>query len=241
MHLPARLIRAHADDTPGHRPALSPREQDRRDRILANALTLMAQYGRHSLTMAAFATGLRLSPAMVRRHFPDLDNLFAEILRAHLHAIAGAIGAIPPDTPNPQAARRAAYIAATRTASGNLTAAHLLLVRDRHLLPPDEAHSIEHMRGLLAETLAGPGGHAALVLLDAPDFQAPQIEAMLEAAAAHPATAPAQHTAEPLQRAAPAHRPEPPKPPNTTFSPAMLRSRHHPDRASHRVRAGPGH
>jgi AcrR family transcriptional regulator len=198
MPLPARIIRRQCDDLPGQRPFLSLKEEERCTRILDAGQMIMAIYGRAGIRMTEFALGLRMSPLTVRRYFPDLDHLLGEILRRHLQVIIRTIGTVPRDAPNRQQARRAAYLAATRTGLGAPTEAHLLLIRDRHLLPPDEAEPIECLRATIGDILAGEQAQVALALLDTPELNAAEIEAALAA------------VVRPRQAATP--QPEPPRP-----------------------------
>jgi AcrR family transcriptional regulator len=154
----------------------------------------MATYGRAAIGLTAFALGMRMAPATIRRAFPDMDYLLAEILRRHLRAIVAALAEIPRDAPHRDQARRAAYLAVTRT-HGAPTEAHLLLIRDRHLLPPDEAAPLEALRASIGDILAGPHAIAALALLDTPELTPTQIETAL-AALTNPPT-PTQQTGQP--------------------------------------------
>jgi AcrR family transcriptional regulator len=178
MLTPARILRAHADSMPGNRPKPSPKERDREDRILHTAEVLMARFGRSKITMTNFALALRMSRSTIRWHFVDLDCVLAEILQRHLRAISKAIGGVPPDAPDLLAARRAAYLAATRQ-FGALTQAHRLLTRDRHMLPRDLLEPVEQMRDMIGESVGGANGAVVLSLLDGEVFQARQIEAMI--------------------------------------------------------------
>ncbi len=175
------MIRRHCDDLPGQRPKTSWAEQDRQTRILDGAQFIMATYGRAAIRLTDLALGMRMSPHTIRRHFPDMDYLLAEILRRHLNAIVTAVGKIAYDAPNRDQARRAAYLAATRTPFGAPTEAHLLLIRDRHLLPQDEFEPIEDLRASIGNIIAGPHATAALALLDTPELTAAEIEAALTA------------------------------------------------------------
>jgi AcrR family transcriptional regulator len=243
MHIPARILRAEEEDRSGIRLDLTGREIEQRDTILAAATNHMARHGRHAITLAAFALALRMPAGAIRRIFPDLDNLLGEILRRHLHEIARAIGRVAHDAPNRAAARRAAYLEYTRGPFGGLTPAHTLLVRDRHLLPPDESESVEATRASIGLALAGDNGATALALLDAPEVELPQIEAALAVppagiwrrpAAAAPQTAatptetsplpepgnPAEHAAQDHPRCAAIPVTWTPSPPAFTFEPA---------------------
>ena len=117
MPIPARIIRRQCDDLPGQRPHASWKDQDRQTRILDGAQSIMATYGRAAIGLTAFALGMRMAPATIRRAFPDMDYLLAEILRRHLRAIVAALAEIPRDAPNRDQARRSAYLSVTRTPS----------------------------------------------------------------------------------------------------------------------------
>jgi AcrR family transcriptional regulator len=183
MPTPTRILRTLADGLPNARPILSARELDRQDRILDTACALMARYGRANLTFSALAIAMRLAPATIRRHFPDLDTILFELLLRHLQAICRAIAEIPFTHPNAQAAKRAAYMAYTRTAFSAPTDIHTLLVRERHTLPPDLEAQIEEVRDIIGNLLVNEWPDAALSLLDNPFLQPPQIEATLAAIA----------------------------------------------------------
>ncbi len=185
MPTAARTIRTHIDDLPGARPRLSSRDLDREARIVAAATSILARFGRANITFNDFAVGMRMAPATIRRHFADLDTLLADILYRHLAAIAAALGDAPAGD-DPQAARRAAYVAATRSAFNAPLNAHLLLVRERYSLPADLAEPLEQLREQIGFMLAGAHGDTALSLLDTPDLLLPQIETMLAALVAPP-------------------------------------------------------
>jgi AcrR family transcriptional regulator len=183
MPTPIRTLRAHFDDIPNARPHLSARELDREDRILEAARILMARFGRSNLTLTSLAMAMRLSPASIRRLFPDLNSILFELLIRHLRAISCALGEIPHNHPNRLAALRAAYVAFTRNGPAATTDIHTLLIRERHFLPPDLAAHVEHLRDLLGQSLAKDHADTTLILLDNPFLQPPQIEAMLAALA----------------------------------------------------------
>lgn len=179
MHIPQRILRAEVDDLPGERARRSTRDLETQDRILRAAQYLFARHGRASFSLTDLTVALRMSPATLRRQFCDLESILAEIILRHLHAIAVALGKVPFDAPNAHAARRAAYLAYTRTAFNAPTEAHLLLVRDRLTLPPDLAEPIEATRHVIGDLVAGPDAAIALVLLDATELQGGQIETIL--------------------------------------------------------------
>ncbi len=216
MPVAARHLRAIADNYPANHPHLSSRERERKAHIVGTATAMMATYGRHALNMGSFAIAVRMAPATIRRYFADLDALLAEILVRHLKEVCAAIGAAPRDAANPAAAQREAYIRATRTSCNGHVARHTLLLRDRHMLPPDLAEPIEQFRLQIGQMLAGPDAEIALALLDEPNLHPEQIEAMLAAlpqpapaAAPVPAPAPAaaRRSAPRPRKAAPAARP----------------------------------
>jgi AcrR family transcriptional regulator len=194
MPIPPRILRAEIEDIPGARPKLNARERERQQVILTAGRRVLVNHGAAAIRLTDLATALGMSPGTIRRYFPDLDYLLGEILRAHLLALSSAIGqalhGIPFGAPHRQGTARAAYVAATRTILGGLTEGHLLLVRERHTLPPDQLATIEQLREGLGEVLAGELGHAALALLDKPEFSAAQVEAMLRTLAAPARTAP---------------------------------------------------
>jgi len=199
MPIPTRLLRAQADDLPGARPRLSTKDVEQQDRILATATSLFARFGRVGINLTSFACALRMSPLTIKRHFPDLDSILAEILRRHLQTIAAALGEVPFGATNRPAARRAAYVAHTRTGFNATTEAHLLLLRDRHALPPDLAEPIEQLRLLLGDMLDPANPTVVLTLLDTPELQPAQIETMLAALAikTEPASTPPPKEAPP--------------------------------------------
>src|SRR5271157_2200115 len=126
---PARILRATIEAR-HNRPAPTPRQLEREDRIVAGAQTAFAEHGRHTVTLTSMALALRIARSTLRHYFCDLDALLAEILHRHLHRLARALAEIPFDDPDLHQKRRAAYLAATRTPLGGLNEAHLLLVRD---------------------------------------------------------------------------------------------------------------
>jgi AcrR family transcriptional regulator len=139
MEINARILRAQVNKV-APPPPLTPRQQARETRILTAAEHLLAQHGTENITYRLLAVALTLTTATLRWHFVDLHALLAEILRRHLKTIAEALQAIPANQPD---ARIAAYRAATHHQDGTPKDAHILLLRDRHLLPPDELDDIE--------------------------------------------------------------------------------------------------
>lgn len=164
---------------PAPRP-FTPKETERRDRIRTLGLVLLVKHGIHALRFPTFCYALGYTPSMVRKHFCDLDELLLDILQEHAGRLTNTINAVPQDAPNRRQAQRAAYAATTRPSRGGFTDTHLLLVRDRHLLPPEELNPIEASLAQLGQTLGGSQGAEILSLLDNPFFTLGQIEAMLE-------------------------------------------------------------
>jgi AcrR family transcriptional regulator len=190
MLIPPRILRAELADHRDTVIELSPNDLARQDRLLASARAALARHGMHAITFTTLAASLRMAPHTLRRFFADLDELLHEILRRHLRAITDAIGAIPLTEPNAAAQRRAAYITATRTQYGAPSEAHILLLRDSHQLPHDLRESVDQLRHIIGESLAGSQAGRALALLDNPEFDADDVEYMLAKPAAQPAPAP---------------------------------------------------
>jgi AcrR family transcriptional regulator len=197
MSITLRALRAHLLRA-GHLPLpLTKRQQDTRARILTLAQCLMAEFGAKSIKFTPLAEALRISPATLRFHFADHDDLLAALLTTHLETIQAALAVIPDSTPNMEAARRAAYHAATRTPSGDLTEAHRLFVRDRHTLHPDERAPIETTRHQIATALNPQHPLATLAVLDRPGTTQPEIENTLARLATRAAAPPPSHQAAP--------------------------------------------
>jgi AcrR family transcriptional regulator len=205
MKTPLRILKTQANDIEQPPDRFNQRDRDRHERILRVATPLFVANGRAALTLNGLAVALEIPGTTFRRHFVDTDELLGVILTRHLKDISEAIGGVPRDSADMAKARRAAYIAYTHTDFHDLTDLHLLLLRDRHLLPPDIREGIDATIETLTLLLVGPNTEFALqiqTLLDAPGFTAGMVEAML-------ATLPA----EPLQIRA---TPEPVKP-NPTY------------------------
>ena len=186
-----RALRDRIDAIPGNHPHLTAREQDRQEQIVTAGRTLLAEFGASSFTLNAFALAMRMSPASIRRHFIDLDSLLVHILNRHLLTLSTVMGTLPRTANDKHAARRAAYLAHTRTPLGGLTEAHLILVRDRHLLPQADRDRIETIRANLATLMAADHADSVIEWLDTPTMDLADIDAILAArAAAHAAPAP---------------------------------------------------
>jgi AcrR family transcriptional regulator len=215
MPLPLRIIRTTALEFDPRPRAFSPREQERHDRILQTATGVMARHGRNEITFSAFAGAMRLDRQALRFHFADLDALLADILHRHLRALSAALGNIPAGTTDRPRAWRAAWRAYTRTAFGGLTDPHLLLVRDRHLLPDDLRPGIEATLQPLVQLLAGRDRHLTpdeiLAILDNPDLTPEEVEVQL--ATADPEPEAVAMIPEPPAAPGPPSEPEPDPPP----------------------------
>ncbi len=185
MPISLRILRNLADQA-APRPPLTRPQQEREARILHVGEALLARFGRHGITFALMATALRIGTAALRWHYADLDALLADILRRHLQSITASLDAVPASTPNHPQALRAAYLAATRNPDGSLTSAHLLLTRDRHLLPQDELDPIEAIRHAIARRLAANAPADTIDIADSPWIDAARLEAVLTTVAALP-------------------------------------------------------
>ncbi len=195
MRIPVRILRATADNRHPPPPPTA-RTREREERILAVNQTIMAEHGPETFTFADLALTLRIDRATLRRHFPDLESLLGKILRRHLNRVTRAVAEIHPDDPDRDKKRRSAYHNATHTPLGGLNEAHLLLIRNREMLPDDLLPAIEASRLNIGSILAGPLGEQTLAELDKPGLDTTRIE---------PAPPPV--------------RAEPPKPPAITYSP----------------------
>lgn len=151
----------------------------RQETILDVARYLIADEGLENITFTRLARALRMSPATLAFHFVDLPALLGHIIRQHLRALSAELGHVRADDPDRYHKRRAAYLAYTRTPLGGLTEAHLLLVRDRHTLPPDERDGIEDIRRGIGELLTDDLVEEAFALLDLPYLDPARVEARL--------------------------------------------------------------
>jgi AcrR family transcriptional regulator len=209
MAIPIRVLRAEIEDLRGARPLMSHRELDRRDMILAAARRLIAAHGRAAVTMNHLAGAVFIASATLRRYFPDMDNLLGEILRIHLRTVSRALAGVPFGDGDRRPALRAAYIAATRTALGGPTEAHLIMLMTRQHLAWDERKSIDAQRDVIGDILAGDHGPIALNLLDMPELDAAAVERMLAASAQPQSDAGAPADIAPPAMTGPAAPPEP--------------------------------
>jgi AcrR family transcriptional regulator len=212
---PDRILRAKAQSRDPSHFALTERQRQRHERVIAISQYLIAEEGRHNINFRGLARALRMTPATLRFHFVDMEALLAEIIRRHLRLLAAALGTYEPTDPERHQKRRATYLAYTRTPLGGLTEAHLILVRDRHTLPDDERISIDMMRQGLGALLGGEIPEETLLLLDAPFLDAPAIEARLAPPPLH-APKPLPQIMQPQQ---PVPQPEPAGEPNAWTHP----------------------
>ena len=188
MKTPLRILRAHIAHMTNLRAHWRPSQWAREAKILQLGLAILTLQGRHATTAGGMAAAIGIAPATLRRYFADIDALMGEILRRHLATLEQALNAIPANTPNLHAARRKAWHQATRTETGALTDAHLLFLRDRHMLPPDILPALNQTYQTLAARLA-PGAHgpAAQAILDLPLTTADRIEPLFAALTGAPA------------------------------------------------------
>jgi AcrR family transcriptional regulator len=186
MTTPIRILRAKAQARNPAHFALTERQRAREAAILDIAQHLIADEGLANVTFAGLARALRLSATTLIFHFVDLEALLGELIRRHLRALAAELGKIAADDPLRHQKRRAAYLAYTRTPMGGLTEAHLLLVRDRHTLPPDERDGIEQIRQGIGELLTDGSVEDAFLFLDAPSLAPARIESFIRSQAPAP-------------------------------------------------------
>ena len=151
-------------------PLRSSMQQEREVQILKVAEALMARHGRENLTFTLLAESLSMGRATLRHLFADLDEILARILRDHLRRIFKALGTIPHDAPDRRRLQRELYVQETHHPCGGLTDAHLLLTRDRHLLPEDLLPSIEQTRIGLGIALGAEDPEETLTELDDPSL-----------------------------------------------------------------------
>ena len=214
--IPARLMRAQVEACPT-RPRPTERDRQRRAYILDAATRIFAAHGRFRVTMRDFATVTGLSQRAIRQQIFDLDHLFALTLAKHLDMILAAIGAVPHNRPDLQARRRAEYLRVTRGICNVPTPIHFLWLRDRYALPEDELEPLEQTLGLIGGMLAGESWQTALILLDSPHLDQPQIETML---AAHARVAEPAIAAQPAETQAPQADPVAPQGSQARLTPA---------------------
>ena len=131
------------------------------------------------------------------------------------------------NTPNRQAACRAAYLAHTRTVMGGLTEAHRLFTRDRALLPRDDMQILEHIHLGLAVCLGGECAESTLQLLDTEILDPEELEEIIDRRLIRVARYQAENEQAMRRRAAaleaaagaeparPAHNPAPGRPPKS--------------------------
>ncbi len=98
------------------------------------ATTSSRSLGRDGITIPELAYATGVSQLAIRRLFGALHHLFGLILKKHLDGILAAVGAMPRGTPCLLAARRAAYLNATRGVHDRPTPLHFLLVEQRFSL-----------------------------------------------------------------------------------------------------------
>jgi AcrR family transcriptional regulator len=180
--IPCRLIRPQTEICK-LRPALTERDQKRRDYILEAARNVFIQHGTAGITLTEFAYALGMAPVTIRRHVSDMHHLFALILNRYLHDIITAVGVVQ-EGPDLFARRRAAYFRITRGICNVPTPMHFLLLRERFSLPEDELAGIESQRRAIGYMLDPHAGEDVLCYLDYPTFDLKKIEALVATAAA---------------------------------------------------------
>jgi AcrR family transcriptional regulator len=225
--IPARLLRPQAEQCPS-RPPLREQDRQRRAYILEAAEKIFATHGRANITLKNFAIAISLSEQTMRRHATDLHHLFGIVLTRHLDAILAAIGQIPAHR---QDRRRAEYLRLIRETHTDTARLHILFLRERFTLPPDQLEPLEQQRRIIGHLVGGNTWEATLALLDCPTLSPDTIESMLAAGAQ---TATPQPAAPEPRRAAIFARPVATPPVPTTNKPS-----HEITKPNSEIRAGP--
>ena len=207
--IPDRILRAEADELYDRTQDWRPKTHKRHEYIRNIGLTLLARHGSARVTFKSLARAVALSPQTLSMHFIDLDAFIEDLLLNHLYTLAEAVTPIQGKTPADYAARRQAWLAATRTEDGEFTPAHTILLRDRHLLPEDLVEEIDGAYQGIGAHLA-PEDTDALSLIDRRTTTKANVEALFPAT---PAKLPA-----PTAKPAPARLAPPPAPPAQTFA-----------------------
>ena len=209
--IPARLMRAQVEAC-ATRPAPTSRERARRAYILDAGRAIFTAHGRLRVTLRDIAVATGLTQISIRNQIADLDHLFALTLAKHMDEILAAIALVPRHHADVFARRRAEYFRVTRGIFAVPTPLHFLWMRERFSLPDDELESLEARRRTLGFMLAGEAWETALLLLDSPHLDIPEIETMLEdqAARAEQQAHHAESPAETIQAGPPAPKPPPP-------------------------------
>jgi AcrR family transcriptional regulator len=179
------------------RPAQSERRQKQHAYILDAAIRMFAAHGRAGMTMRNIADALDLSRDTLRRQICDLHHLFALVLAAHLTTLTDAIESLDKTAPNLTARRRAELHRITTDQYGYTARLHVLLERERALLPDDERAPIEAQIAHLATLLGATPAEAENALFAAPPIPTPKIQPGQPAAT--PAWPPPTLTAAPLR------------------------------------------
>jgi AcrR family transcriptional regulator len=214
--IPHRILRAEADDLYDRTQDWRPKTLKRHEYIRNIGLTLLARHGRARVTFKGLAAAVALSQQTLAMHFIDLDAFIEDILLNHLYTLAEAVTPIQGKTPAAYAARRQAWLAATRMEDGDFTPAHTILLRDRHLLPEDLFDEIDGAYQGIGEHLAPENTHAetdVLARIDRPTTTQANVESLF------PAT-PAKLAA-PAPKPAPTRPPPPPRPPAPPTAPQL--------------------
>ncbi len=209
--IPARLMRAQVEAC-ATRPAPTSRDRARRAYILDAGRAIFIAHGRLRVTLRDIAVATGLTQISIRNQIADLDHLFALTLAKHMDEILAAIALVPRHHADVFARRRAEYFRVTRGIFAVPTPLHFLWMRERFALPDDELEPLEARRRTLGFMLAGDAWETALLLLDSPHLDIPDIETMLEdqAARAQQQAQQAQAPADLVQAGPPAPEPPPP-------------------------------
>jgi hypothetical protein len=180
MPTATRILRALAEQLDPTMHERTAREEKQFRRIMLVAPTLLTAWSADRFSFTALATAMKMGTGTLRRHFVDIPALLGFLIRAHLQDIAAALAAIPPTAPNCHRLRRAAYLAATRTADGAQSRRHLLLLNNLPHLPDDVRLPLLELQEQIASCLAEPEEAGfALSLLDNPLIPPRRVEAIL--------------------------------------------------------------
>ncbi|HTZ70807.1 MAG TPA: TetR/AcrR family transcriptional regulator [Acetobacteraceae bacterium] len=181
MKTPLRILRAVVEAIDHARPPLTKRACARRDRIIANATTMIARFTLLGVTMSGIAAALGIGAGSIRRFFPDIFCIVADIIERDLRNISDALAAVPPDAENRPLLLAQAYWRVTRDNVGAFTEAHRITVRDRQFLPEDLREKLERSRLALGDIIAPGRGHKILAMLDTEEYEPQDLEALFPA------------------------------------------------------------
>ena len=177
MLVPDRILRAAAERIEPALRDMTPKQQQRHERILRVAEKFFVTWGVTSVPFNGLAAALKIGPGTLRQHFVDRDCILFEILRRHLTTLKQRLADLPKKDFR---ARHRAYTELTRDKDGNAAGAHLLLTRERHTLPTDLQEEIIRLYEAVGAELTATSPEQACELLDLHSIPAPMRELLLE-------------------------------------------------------------